>query len=212
MKEAKISEIFWSLQGEGLYVGVPQVFIRFCGCNLSCAFCDTDTSSYGTFTRSSLMSRILEYKKPYHSLSLTGGEPLLQAGFIKDFLSEYRKYYKKVIYLDTNGTLAGGLAGVIDYVDIIAMDFKLPSSTGEGPFWDEHRKFLNTAGKKDIFIKAVIASSTTAEDISRMQDIVKEADRRIPIVLQPVSSRRKGQRPPLTMLEGFRYFALRVGR
>ena len=79
MLEAKISEIFLSLQGEGIYMGVPQLFVRFYGCNLSCTFCDTRPDSSRTLTAGALMSKILEYRKPYHSLSLTGGEPLCQA-------------------------------------------------------------------------------------------------------------------------------------
>lgn len=187
MKEAKISEIFASLQGEGIYMGVPQVFVRFYGCNASCCFCDTRLQSYKAFTRDSLMSRILEFKNPYHSLSLTGGEPLLQASFIADFLSEYKNFYRKPIYLETNGTLSRGLARVIDHADIVAMDFKLPSSTGKRGFWEEHRKFLKIAKKKEVFVKTVITTDTSAEDIKHMVKIVKDIKKKIPIVLQPVT-------------------------
>ena len=194
MKEARISEIFLSLQGEGLYVGVPQLFVRFFGCNLSCAFCDTNFDSYGTFTRGALMSKILEYEKPYHSVSLTGGEPLLQADFIKDFLGEYKRFYRKPIYLETNGTLPRELPKVMDYIDIIAMDFKLPSSTKRASFWEEHRKFLNIAKEKEVFIKAVITNNTSADDIMRMKEIVAEERDDIPIILQPVTSLSDGEK------------------
>ena len=187
MKVAKISEIFMSLQGEGLYVGVPQIFVRFYGCNISCSFCDTKQSSYKTLTRDALLSKLLEYKDPHHSVSLTGGEPLLQADFIQEFLREYDKFYKKRMYLETNGILYKELSKVIDYVDIIAMDFKLPSSTGLKGFWKEHENFLKIAKQKEIFVKAVITDSTTIEDITRMSDIIKHVSYEIPVVLQPVS-------------------------
>jgi len=187
MQGAELSEIFLSLQGEGLYVGVPQVFVRFHGCNLSCAFCDTKPAFHNVFTKEALAGKIAEYKKPYHSISLTGGEPLVQADFIGDFLAEYKKFYKKPVYLETNGTLHKELNKVIDYVDIISMDFKLPSSTEKRSLWKEHEAFLRLAKKKEIFIKAVITGKTTFFDVVRMREIVAGARKDIPIVLQPVT-------------------------
>lgn len=204
MKEAKISEIFTSLQGEGIYMGVMQLFVRFYGCGLSCDFCDTKLSSYRTFTRDSLMSKILEQKKTYHSISLTGGEPLLYADFIKDFLHEYKKFYNKTIYLETNGTLHEELSQVIDYIDIVAMDFKLPTSTKGKEYWSEHEKFLKIARSKETFIKAVVTSETSCDDITHMGKIVEKVDRNIPIVLQPVSASGDSAEPAAQDLESFR--------
>ena len=204
MKEAKISEIFWSLQGEGLYVGVPQLFIRFYGCNLSCIFCDTNFDSYRTFTPDALMGEIPEFKGPYHSISITGGEPLLQADFIMDFLDKYKKAYKKLVYLETNGTLYRELSKVIDYVDIIAMDFKLPSSTRRASFWKEHEKFLKIAKKRKTFVKAVITRKTTSGDIRRMVEIVQKISNDIPIVLQPVTTLIDSEKASRESLEHFR--------
>ncbi len=194
MRKAKISEIFLSLQGEGVYIGVPQLFVRFYGCNLSCVFCDTKINSFGTFTADALISKILEYRKPYHSLSLTGGEPLLQADFIGNFLSKYKKFYRKPVYLETNGTLWRGLSKVINGVDIVAMDFKLPSSTRPpgrsrgAAFWREHEKFLRIAAEKKVFVKAVITRKTDSGDILKMTKIIKRVNPRIPIILQPVTT------------------------
>ncbi|MBN1353273.1 MAG: 7-carboxy-7-deazaguanine synthase QueE [Candidatus Omnitrophica bacterium] len=204
MKEAKISEIFLSLQGEGIYLGTRQLFIRFYGCNLSCAFCDTKLDSYGSFTRSSLMSRILEHSEPYHSISFTGGEPLLQADFIRDFLHEYRKFYDKTIYLETNGTLHGGITKVIDYVDIIAMDFKLPSSTAEVAHWELHEKFLKVAKRKEVFVKAVVTPATSVSDILRMRNIIVRISSDIAVVLQPVTPPEGGDRINESVTEYFK--------
>jgi len=194
MREAKISEIFSSLQGEGVYVGVRQLFVRFYGCNMSCVFCDTKADSFETFTAPALMKKILEYREPYHSLSLTGGEPLLQADFIESFLSSRKKFCKKPVYLETNGTLPRELSRVIDGVDIVAMDFKLPSSTSDTVSWPVHEKFLKIAAKKKVFVKAVITHKTDPGYLLKMTKIVKKIDASIPIILQPVTTPLESER------------------
>ncbi len=204
MLQAKISEIFLSIQGEGLYLGVPQIFIRFYGCNLSCSFCDTGPKLYKTFDRNALMSKILDYKEPYHSITLTGGEPLLQTDFIKDFLYEYKRVYKKPIYLETNGTLHIELSKVIKYVDIVAMDFKLSSSTKGADFWVEHMKFLKIAKEKKIFIKMVVSNNTDSRDIRKGMEIISKVDCNIPVVLQPVTSDSANEKISDTNLSKFR--------
>ena len=204
MKKAKISEIFLSIQGEGLYLGVPQIFIRFYGCNLSCSFCDTKQKLYKTFDRKALISKILDYKEPYHSIALTGGEPLLQADFIKGFLHEYKRVYKKLIYLETNGTLHLELLKVIKYVDIVAMDFKLSSSTKGADFWEEHMKFLKIAKEKKVFVKMVVSNNTDSRDIRRGVEIINNVDRNIPVVLQPVTNTSASEKISDTSLSKFR--------
>ena len=181
--KGKISEVFRSIQGEGLYQGVSQVFVRFFGCNLECSFCDTKLDSYEKKTAPELLDEIDSFQN-YHSLSITGGEPLLQIDFLKDLLKLVKKRKQKV-YLETNGTLPENLGKVIDYTDIIAMDFKLPSSTGLESFWDKHQEFLGVAKEKKIFIKAVIGTSTVVEDIYKMIEIIKGAAKKTTLVLQP---------------------------
>ena len=194
MKEAQISEVFLSLQGEGVYIGVPQVFVRFYGCDFACDFCDTHAEGYETLTEETLWERITLYKSPYHSVTLTGGEPLLQADFIRDFLSAYKKKIRKPIYLETNGAHPEELSKVIDYVDVIAMDFKLPSSTWQKSLWGEHEEFLKIARKKEVFIKAVITPTTIPTHIHKMRDIVRIFGGNIPIVLQPVTQKENAEK------------------
>ena len=179
----KVSEVFRSIQGEGIYQGVDQVFVRFFGCNLKCSFCDTKLDSYEKKTAVKLFDEVSSFSG-YHSLSITGGEPLVQADFLKDLLKLVKKQEQKV-YLETNGTLPENLEKVIEYVDIIAMDFKLPSSTGLKLFWDQHQKFLKIAKGKKTFIKAVIGLSTTVGDIYKMIEIIKGSAKKTILVLQP---------------------------
>ncbi|MDR2431695.1 MAG: 7-carboxy-7-deazaguanine synthase QueE [Candidatus Margulisbacteria bacterium] len=120
--KANIQEIFRSIQGEGRFTGAPTVFVRFSGCNLRCAYCDTRRAWRRTkycrhqeFGRraarflndisapdcAALVSRLA----PSGLVSFTGGEPLLQARYIAaviDLLGARHTYL-----IETNGTLPG---------------------------------------------------------------------------------------------------------
>jgi len=131
--KAKIAEVFDSVQGEGLYLGERQIFVRFFDCNLNCSFCDTKPDRFTEYEPQELFQEIKLYHQHYHSISFTGGEPLLYKDFLKEILKLTRRHgYKH--YLETNGTLAAELEELIDHIDIVAMDLKLPSSTGLGNF------------------------------------------------------------------------------
>ena len=189
---ADITEVFSSIQGEGPLIGIRQIFVRFKKCNMRCAFCDIreDLASLLYSTRE-LLDAIEELESssgPHHSISLTGGEPLLYSDYLKGFLQDARRP-RLGVYLETNGTLPGRLEQVLSFIDYIAMDFKLPSSTQERPFWDEHKEFLTIASRerKYIFVKAVITADTSADDIMRTVAILKEVDAAIPLILQPAT-------------------------
>jgi len=181
--KAKISEVFKSIQGEGPYQGFVQVFVRFFGCNLSCDFCDTKLKRWTEESIESLLEKIFVLDT-CHSVSLTGGEPLLQLDFLKELAIEL-KNKGKTVYLETNGILYRNLEKIIDYVDIIAMDFKLPSSTAAKVFWQMHKEFLKIALKKEVFVKAVVNSSTELSDIIESIKIIKELKPDLCFVLQP---------------------------
>lgn len=176
-----IKEIFESIQGEGPYVGVNQLFIRFTNCNLHCAYCDTDfKSNIKEYTIDNLLNETNKYKN-INSISLTGGEPLLESEFLKDFLPKLNKK----IYLETNGTLYKNLAEIIQYTDIISMDIKLPSTTNMNEMFDIHEKFIKIAveNKKEIFLKVVFDEKITNEEIINTTQLAKKYN--IEIILQP---------------------------
>jgi organic radical activating enzyme len=187
MNQAEIAEIFLSYQGEGPYVGSRQLFVRFFGCNLNCVFCDTFIESHKLLSKETLLSNILDFGEDYNELVLTGGEPLLAGDFLKKFLPLFKAHRQNKIYLETNGTLPDELKKVIDYVDIIAMDFKLPSSTGGPDLWEAHRRFAEIAVRKELIAKAVITDATTMDDIRQMSSAITDLEGESTIVLQPVT-------------------------
>jgi 7-carboxy-7-deazaguanine synthase len=185
--KGRIAEIFLSIQGEGLYVGERQVFVRLADCNLDCRYCDTRGYSFREYEPQSLIGELSCYRDNYKSVAFTGGEPLVQKDFLKEILAlTHEAGFNN--YLETNGTLAEALEEVIDNVDIVAMDFKFPSSTGQEGFWPQHRKFLKIASRKEVFIKSVICASTLESDLREAVHVIKEVNPGAILVLQPDSS------------------------
>ncbi len=188
VREAKIAEIFKSIQGEGPYQGQEQIFIRFFGCNLKCEFCDTKLTTYQEKTEEEVLVEV-DSLGDCKTVSLTGGEPLLQVNFLKGILKPLKKR-KKVIYLETNGTLYENLSEVIDWVDLISMDFKLPSSTKDKDCWSQHERFFKIAKEKEVFVKAVITEATEVQDIYRAIELIKTLKPDTPFILQPEYSKK----------------------
>lgn len=99
----KLHAIFYSTQGEGLYTGMPCIFVRFGGCNMHCNFCDTDYNAAFGYSQVDLF-RLIESKcKAYNTRNvvLTGGEPLMQN---IDGLMRELAYQGFLVHLETNGT------------------------------------------------------------------------------------------------------------
>jgi organic radical activating enzyme len=186
MNKAKIAEIFYSVQGEGLYLGTPQIFVRFYGCNLQCRYCDTRPARYKEYSPGGLAVRVRRLLKQHaaRQVSLTGGEPLLQADSIYMFLKK-AGLKKILIYLETNGILYQELSRISEAIDIVAMDIKLPSAGGTPELWKAHERFLKASAKKNIFVKSVITASTIAADLTKAARLIGAIDRRIPFILQP---------------------------
>ena len=147
----KISEIFFSLQGEGPLIGVPTYFVRLFGCNLSCSWCDTPYAKEGSnYEKKEISEILLQWKRNYAFtpyVTITGGEPLLQEEtleLIKTFLLE-----GAILVLETNGSLS--IKNIPEEV-IVIMDLKTPSSGMERFNNLENLQFL----KKDDALKFVI--------------------------------------------------------
>lgn len=190
VNDANIIEIFSSIQGEGPYIGYRQIFVRFANCNLNCNYCDTPFNEQklckiethtGSETFKEIENQIVQENlvniisgfltSNHHSISLTGGEPLLHSDYIMGFIDKLRLVDNKTkIYLETNGTLVKFLDKTIGKIDIISMDIKLESSCGVKTQWDAHRDFVKIAleNKKEIFAKIVVTTKITTTELNKI--------------------------------------------
>ena len=206
--KTKIKEFFTSIQGEGPYIGYKQLFIRFCGCNLNCRYCDTDFSAENAEEYSAReLINVCNQNLDCHSVSLTGGEPLLNLDFLKEFIP----LSPLPVYLETNGTLYENLKEVVNGITYIASDIKLPSCAGIEERWDIHDKFFEIANNKILFAKAVFDENITDEEIKNLSNLCLKYE--IELILQPKTA---GNTPAvsstfvLSLLNRFKYKKVRV--
>ena len=121
----KVSEIFYSIEGEGIAIGKPQVFIRLTACNLRCTWCDTKSASDNgkLMTADEIITQVSTY--PCKNVSITGGEPLLQKQEVLELVTKL-KSKDFWIQLNTNGTIFN--EDIFRIIDLLTIDCKCPSS------------------------------------------------------------------------------------
>lgn len=202
---AKIKEIFSSIQGEGLYIGTKQLFIRFCSCNLKCNYCDTsfmpkktdNRADYFEFTPEQLCEYITKNfnMSTINFISLTGGEPLLWV----DFLKEFMPMIKTKFYLETNATITENLEKILPYTSVIAADIKLPSCSGINNSFELHNKFFKKiktykidcaitkqfdCDDRKVFAKIIFDGNITDDEITSCVNLAKTYG--LELILQPM--------------------------
>ena len=210
-----VSEVFSAIQGEAALVGERQVFVRLTGCNIRCAYCDqpealervagpcriertagrrdwsVEASPLG-FDRVVEAVASLWGQLPHHSISLTGGEPLLQGTRVERLMEHFASHGWPVM-LETNGTLLPPLRRVGSQVDFISMDLKLRSVDGELVAPTTQTKFLaeSLASGATTWVKVVIGADTDHDEFDAALAMVAAASagRTTPVevFLQPVT-------------------------
>jgi organic radical activating enzyme len=209
---AWIREIYSSVQGEGCYAGVRQVFVRFAGCNLRCSYCDTpgarrrgkkcrveaapgrrDFAEIKNPLDKSMVEEIIQGYGGVHSIALTGGEPLLQADFIRELGVE------RPLYLESNMTLPEAAKKLRKKVSYVAGDFKLSDALGGG--CEEIReatircfRTLRKRRGRECFCKVVVQRGTDSREL--LENVEQIKDYISVLVLQPVTPVNKVSEAP----------------
>lgn len=170
-----VSEIFYSIDGEGCRTGAPTIFIRLFGCNLECSYCDslyackTDRGSFSQMTIFDIVTAVETYK-PCQCITLTGGEPLVHNG-VGELVSELRRrgYW---VNIETNGSidLEPFIVGQADKTSpmdyFFTMDWKSLSSGEADKMIESNLELLETT---DV-LKFVVGD---AEDLAQMRDLLQ---------------------------------------
>ncbi len=173
-----IHEIFFSLQGESTFAGLPCVFVRLAGCPLRCAWCDTlsaRTPSGRPMTPQAIVGEVRSFGCPL--VEVTGGEPLAQAGAPELVRALCDAGF--TVLLETSG--AFGLDSVPADVHVI-MDVKPPSSGEQGSLVQANFDRLGPADE----VKFVIADR--ADFDYAMEVLAGLPDRRFAVLFSPVLS------------------------
>jgi 7-carboxy-7-deazaguanine synthase len=171
----RLTEIFFSLQGESTRVGLPTAFVRLTGCPLRCVWCDTTYSFSGgePATIDSILARVAKY--PARQVCVTGGEPLAQKECLPLLSALCDANYE--VSLETSGAL--DIAGVDPRVARV-MDLKAPDSgEGEKNRWEN----LDLLTPRDE-LKIVVASRA---DYEWARELLRahRLDTRCPVLLSP---------------------------
>lgn len=173
----KITEIFYSIQGEGKQMGLPTIFVRSGGCNLQCDWCDTKYAWEGGKEMS--LKKIREAVQEFSAsrVCLTGGEPLIQDE-IYELIDTLKEGYD--ITVETNGSL--DISRLTDMDLMISMDYKTPSSLMSEKMIERNLDLLRKCDQ----LKFVIADK---DDYEYTKIVINEHEIKSDIILQPMGGK-----------------------
>jgi 7-carboxy-7-deazaguanine synthase len=193
----RISEIFYSLQGEGRLLGTPSLFIRTSGCNLRCAWCDTPYTSWrpegSSWSLTKILHRVDEH--PAKHVVITGGEPMLAAE-IEELTAALRRR-RKHITIETAGTVLKAV-----HCDLLSLSPKLANST---PWKKQRGKFAAMHNERrlnfpvlqsyldryDYQLKSVVDSSADFAEIRAVVGRLRNVDPARVLLMAQGTTRRE---------------------
>lgn len=211
----KISEIFYSIQGEGSLAGVPSVFVRTSGCNLRCTWCDTPYTSWqpegNDMTVEEIASAVAEFR-PSHAV-VTGGEPMIAPHIVE--LTAALRSAGMHITIETAGTVYAPVA-----CDLMSLSPKLKNSVpierdaGRWAAQHERLRFQPDILKRlmreyDHQLKFVVTTPDDLKEIAEMRDMLGAERSRV--ILMPEGTDRDTLRDrglwlaEICKAEGYRY-------
>jgi 7-carboxy-7-deazaguanine synthase len=211
----KISEIFYSIQGEGTLTGVPSVFVRTSGCNLRCVWCDTPYTSWSPEGTDMTVEEILAAVRshPAKHAVVTGGEPMIAPDIIR--LTERIRHQGLHVTVETAGTVYHPVA-----CDLMSISPKLENSTPhereDGKWAAQHERLRyqpevlkQLMSEYEYQLKFVVASPEDITEIARMIDDIHADRSRVVLMAEGITSdmirERASWLTEICKLEGFRY-------
>ncbi|MHA2297506.1 MAG: 7-carboxy-7-deazaguanine synthase QueE [Candidatus Hodarchaeales archaeon] len=193
----RVSEIFYSFQGEGIYCGQSSVFIRFFGCNLRCIYCDTlysyeDSQECKNLSPNEIVDEILTHGCRY--VVVTGGEPLLQVDLDKLML-ELKNNLDTKITIETNCTIFK--ENLLELVDFWSISPKLK---GSNQYYNEEvlNSYLDNA--RDFQLKFVILDRG---DLDQVKEMLEKQQHKLTPKLVPIIFQPNGRLPNKKYLEAW---------
>lgn len=212
----KISEIFYSIQGEGSLAGVPSAFVRTSGCNLRCHWCDTPYTSWKSEGEDTALGTILAQVRrfwPSHVV-ITGGEPLIAKDIVL-FTQRLKEVLDVHITVETAGTVFEPVV-----CDLMSISPKLSNSTPDreraGGWTEQHEKtryrpevLRQLTGTYNYQLKFVIEKPEDAEEIAPIVDEIGADKRRVILMAEgtdPAAVAERGRwLVEICKREGYRY-------
>jgi len=207
----KISELFYSLQGEGSLVGVPSVFIRTTGCNLRCSWCDTPYTSWQPEGAELTLDQIVDEVKSHGTrhVVVTGGEPMILPETIP--LTTRLRALGMHITVETAGTVFRPVA-----CDLMSISPKLSNSTPEGPLAVQHDRLriqpdtlLELMGRYPYQLKFVIAKPGDMAEVRALIETLRADRERVILMPEGIDPQVLRQRAlwlaEICKDEGFRF-------
>jgi 7-carboxy-7-deazaguanine synthase len=211
----KISEIFYSIQGEGMLTGVPSVFVRTSGCNLRCVWCDTPYTSWAPEGSDMTVEQILAAVQlhPARHAVVTGGEPLIAPQIVE--VTEGIQRLGLHVTIETAGTVFQPVA-----CDLVSISPKLENSTPherEGGKWAAQHERLRyqpevlrqLMAEYEYQLKFVVASPDDMVEIARVLEDTHADRSRVVLMAEGTTSdvirERASWLTEICKREGFRY-------
>jgi len=226
---APVLEVFASYQGEGLFVGQPQTFLRLGGCPLRCRYCDTphswlvpdDEDAWLTPFGAMLQVAEVELDRA-RPIAVTGGEPLIWPGFLKGLADVAGE---RALHLETAGHDLEALKCVIDRFAHVSLDLKLPGDLAEPvgsdaklprtkDDWDALRAgqlALLSERATSACAKLVVTPGTAPEDFQGILSDLARLAPALPLFIAPASPRGDHPVGSLESLGGVVTAALDLG-
>jgi 7-carboxy-7-deazaguanine synthase len=204
----KIAEIFHSIQGEGMLVGVPSVFVRTSGCNLRCSWCDTPYTSWTPEGEERSIDSIVEEVQRYGAshVVVTGGEPMIAPEIV--YLTRRLKQH---LTIETAGTVDADVR-----CDLVSISPKLANSTPEGRWAAQHERLRyqpeilkRLIGRYPYQLKFVIAQPGDLEEVQAIIAEIGAGKDRVVLMPEGTDPEVLASRAPwlaeICKQEGFRY-------